>query len=229
MGSILGKKVGMTNIFNRDGAFVPVTVIEAGPCVIVGLKTIDREGYAAMTIAYGEKKKSRVKKPEAGFFKKIGIEAKKTIKEVRLGKNPECKVGDIIAAGIFKVGDFVDITGTTKGKGFQGGMKRWNWAGGGGGHGSMFHRAPGSIGASSYPSRVHKGKTMPGHMGNVRNTVQNLEIVEVDEQNGLLAVRGGVPGPRGSLLFIKHAKKIKPAGSTGAAKQEDAKNSKAKV
>ena len=209
MASILGKKIGMTNIFDNEGRFVPVTVIEAGPSVVLGTRTKDKEGYTAMVLGYEDKKESKVKKPEAGWFKKIGISPKKTVKEVRLFTNPECKTGEVISVNLFKAGDFIDVTGTSIGKGFQGGMKRWHWSGGEKGHGSMFHRAPGSIGASSYPSQVHKGKTLPGHMGNVKKTIQNLEIMEVDEAKNLIAVKGGVPGHKGNILFIRHAKKIK--------------------
>jgi large subunit ribosomal protein L3 len=154
---ILGKKIGMTNIFDQEGRFVPVTLIEAGPCPVLKIKSKDKYGYSAILLGYGEKKPSKITRPQGGWFKKLKTSPKKIIKELRSEDAPKYKTGDIIGVSIFKAGDYVDISGTTIGKGFQGGVKRWNWAGGDAGHGSMFHRAPGSIGASSFPSRVFNG------------------------------------------------------------------------
>ena len=208
MNGLLGRKLGMTNIFDANGQFVPVTVIETGPCSVLETKTMEKEGYYAVVLGYEDKKLKKVKKPEKGWFDKIKIAPKRVVKEIRLDGPPEYKVGDAIKVGMFKAGDYVDVSGTSKGKGFQGGVKRWGWKGGESGHGSMHHRAPGSIGASSYPSRVFKGQHLPGHMGNVRRTVQSLEIIIVDEENNTVAVRGSVPGARGTLLFVKYAKKV---------------------
>jgi len=207
MAGILGKKIGMTNIFDEAGAFVPVTLIEAGPCFILGRKTREDSDYSAVVLGYEEKKPSKTKQPEKKYFSKIKVTPKKTIREIRLEGPPELKVGDQIGAGVFKSGDYVDVSGISKGKGFQGGMKRWHWSGGEAGHGSMFHRAPGSIGASSFPSRVHKGKTMPGHMGASKNTVQNLKVMIVEEDRNIIALKGSVPGHRGTILLVRHAKK----------------------
>jgi len=203
MNGLLGKKIGMTNIFDQEGRFVPVTLIEAGPCLVLDIKTKEKCGYSAVILGYGQKKPSRVKMPQKKWPVRV-------IKEIRTDRPAAVKVGDKIGVGLFKSGDYVDISGTTIGKGFQGGMKRWGWRGGGSGHGSMFHRAPGSIGASSYPSRVHKGKTMPGHMGAVKRTTQNLKIVSVDEEKNMFSIKGSVAGHRGSFLVIKHAKKRPP-------------------
>ncbi|MBN1353671.1 MAG: 50S ribosomal protein L3 [Candidatus Omnitrophica bacterium] len=210
MASILGKKIGMTNVFDEEGYFIPVTIIEAGPCYILGIKTVDKDGYSAVVLGYGEKKPKQVKKPEKGWFDKLKITPKKVVREIRLANGAGYKVGDALNVNIFKNGDYIDVSGTTIGKGFQGGVKRWHWRGGDGSHGSMFHRAPGSIGASSYPSRVHKGKTLPGHMGNVKRTIQNLKLVGVDPEKNLLIVKGSVPGHKGSLLTVSHAKKRPP-------------------
>ena len=208
MNGLLGRKLGMTNIFDANGSFVPVTLIETGPCFVLETKTLEKGGYYAVVLGYEDKKPKKVIKPEKGWFDKIKITPKKVVKEIRLDGPPEYKVGDALMVGMFKAGDYVDVSGASKGKGFQGGVKRWGWKGGESGHGSMHHRAPGSIGASSYPSRVFKGQHLPGHMGNVRRTVQSLEIIIVDEENNLVAVRGSVPGARGTLLFVKYAKKV---------------------
>lgn len=203
MTGILGRKIGMTNVFDKEGRFVPVTLIEAGPCPVLDTRTKEKGGYFAMVLGYGQKKPSRVRKPQ----KKWPV---RFIREIRLDRPAAFKAGDKIAVNIFKEGEYLDITGTTIGKGFQGGMKRWGWRGGDKSHGSMFHRAPGSIGASSFPSRVHKGKTLPGHMGAVKRTMQNLKIVSVDQEKNILAVKGSIPGHKGSFLVIKHAKKKPP-------------------
>jgi len=210
MNGILGKKIGMTNIFDKDGYFVPVTVIEAGPCYVLGTKTQEKEGYQAVILGYGELKPEKAKKPQKAWFGKLKMAPKRMIKEIRTDKAAEYKVGDKISIKIFKAGDYVDVSGTTKGKGFQGVVRRWKWKGGDRGHGSMFHRAPGSIGASSDPSRVFKGHPLPGHMGAKKRTIQNLEIVDVNEEKGLLLIKGAVPGHKNSYVLIRHAKKIAP-------------------
>jgi len=208
MNGILGKKLGMTNIFNEGGGFIPVTLIEAGPCSVLDAKTKDKAGYAAVVLGYGDIKPSKVNNSQKKQFDKLKISPRRVVRELRHDEAmPEVKPGDTVNVSIFKAGDFVDVTGTNIGKGFQGGMKRWNWRGGESGHGSMFHRRVGSVGASSYPSRVHKGKTMPGHMGSRRNTIQNLKVVSVEEEKNLLAVMGSVPGHAGGYLVIRHAKK----------------------
>jgi len=226
MAGILGRKIGMTNIFDNNGRVVPVTLIEAGPCFVVALKTKEKDGYAALALGYGEVKEKKVTKPQKGIFDKIKITPKKIIKEIRLKAPTTHKIGDEIGVNVFKVGDYIDVSGRTIGKGFQGGMKRWNWSGGQAGHGSMFHRAVGSIGASSYPSRVHKGKTMPGHMGAVMRTVQSLEVMDVDAEKKLLAVRGSVSGHKDTLLFIRHAKKRSRVEVKGDKAKKDDKKAK---
>ncbi len=210
---ILGKKIGMTQVFGADGRVAAVTVIEAGPCVIMGI------GAKNVKVGFGDVKERKLKKPQRGEFKKLNLAAKRTIRELRIADKGEWKVGDEIKVDIFKDGDFVDIIGTSIGKGFQGGMKRWGWHGTPQSHGSMAHRRIGSVGASADPSRILKGKTMPGQMGNVRVTVQNLKVVKVDAANHLLVVAGAVPGPKNGLLEIRRAIKKKP--------KEDAKDEKA--
>lgn len=193
---VLGKKIGMTHIFDEDGKYVSVTLIEAEPSLVLGIRTGKKNGYSALQLGIGSRKKTHKNKPKKIF-----------IREIRLKENPTSKIGDLIGADAFGVGDYVDVTGTSKGKGFQGGVKRWGWRGGDKGHGSMHHRRVGSIGASSFPSRVHKGKTMPGHMGSEKKTVQNLKVVMVDKGNNLLIVKGAVPGHNNGYLIIKEAKK----------------------
>ena len=182
---ILGKKIGMTQIFKENGKSVPVTVIEAGPCQIIQVKNKSRDGYFALQLGFDAKKESKVKRVEFGHFKKAKVSPKKFIKEIRLaeGEDEKYKAGEEILVDIFKQGDFVDVCGVSIGCGFQGGVKRWHWKGGGSGHGSMFHRAPGSIGSGSAdPSRVFKGHHLPGHMGAERKTIQSLEVIEVDKR-----------------------------------------------
>ena len=216
MNGILGKKLGMTNLFNAKGNFVPVTIIEAGPCHVVGIRTKQKEGYSAVLLGFEEIKDKHVANPQKKWFQKISVSPKRYVKEIRINEDPQHKIGDKVAvSAIFKKGDYVDVRGTTIGKGFQGGMKRWNWAGGEEGHGSMFHRAPGSIGASSFPSRVFKGQHLPGHMGAVKQTIQNLEVVDIDEEKNLLLVKGSVTGHDGTFLVIKQAKKKKSKKISG--------------
>ncbi|MBL7158652.1 MAG: 50S ribosomal protein L3 [Candidatus Omnitrophica bacterium] len=224
---ILGKKIGMTNIFDDNGRFVPVTLIEAGPCAVLGKKTEEKSGYCALLLGYSDKKAKRTTLPVRKWFEKLGVSPKKMVKEIRTAKEAPYEIGDIIDAGIFKEGDWVDVTGITKGKGFQGGMKRWNWAGGVGSHGSMFHRAPGSIGASSYPSRVWKGQHLPGHMGAKKTTAQNLKIVKVEKDKNILMIKGAVPGHKGCFLLINDAKKHPNVREAKQEKKKEDEKSKA--
>lgn len=198
---ILGKKIGMTQIFTEEGVFVPVTVIEAGPCVI--LKVLKDK----LMIGFGVKKEKKTLKPEIGFYKKINVKPSAFVKEIPFDVTENISVGQQITVDIFKEKDFVDIAGTTIGKGFQGGVKRWGWAGGPSGHGSMHHRRVGSVGGSSYPSRLWKGLHLPGRMGNNRKTIQNLEIVKVYKDKNMILVKGSVPGSDNGYLEIKFAKK----------------------
>lgn len=205
MVGILGKKIGMTQVFNEKGMPIVVTVIEAGPCPVLQVKTKDKDKYSAIQVGFLEKRASLVTKPELGHLKKANATPKKFIKEIKGIDN--YKIGDIIDVSVFNKGEFVDVIGTSIGKGFQGGMKRHNWRGGEAGHGSMHHRAPGSIGASSFPSRVHKGHGLPGHMGFDKITTQNLEVIQIDKENNLLVVKGAVPGHKNGFLVIREAKK----------------------
>jgi large subunit ribosomal protein L3 len=204
---ILGKKIGMTQIFRENGLRIPVTVIEAGPCFILQVKKNQTDGYCAIQFGFDEKKELRTKKPDLNRFKKVSVTPKRFIREIRTTENENYQLGQRITVEIFNVGDYVDVTGISIGKGFQGGMKRWHWKGGPKTHGSTSHRRPGSIGSSSDPSRVFKGHHLPGHMGQDKVTVQNLEVIKVDRENNLLAVKGAVPGHRNSYLIIKKAKK----------------------
>ena len=201
--ALLGKKLGMTRIFTEDGRWIPVTVLEAGPCTVMQVKTSERDGYESVQIGFGEAKKSRVNTPELGHQAKVGDAVHRRLREVPPAAGSELNAGDEVRVDIFAVGEFVDVAGTTKGKGFAGVQKRHSFKGGPGGHGSNFHRAPGSIGQSADPAKVIKGKRMPGHMGNVRRTVQNIEIVKVDPEKNLLVVRGAVPGANGGYVEVK--------------------------
>jgi len=201
MKTLLGTKLGMTQYFNEDGTVVRCTVVQAGPCVVTQKKTVENDGYAATQIAYGDVKPKRLTKPVLGHFKKAGVAPKRHLVEVR-GEDGSV-VGDAITVEVFAPGDKVKVTGISKGKGFQGVMKRHNFKGGRATHGSMFHRAPGSIGGSSYPSRVWPGMRMGGQMGAEQVTVRNLEIAQVDAENNLLLVKGAVPGPKGGYVVIK--------------------------
>lgn len=209
---IIGKKIGMTQFFKEDGTHVPVTLIEAGPCPILQVKNKDKDGYVALQLGFGQKHERLLNKPLKGHFKKSGVKSVRAIKEIHVDSLEGYKTGQIIDVDIFDAGDFVDVTGISIGKGFQGGMKRWNWTGGKGSHGSMHHRRVGSIGASSFPSRVHKGKHMAGRMGGVQRTVQNLEIIKVDKEKHLMVIKGSVPGNENSYLMIKESLK-KPKGA----------------
>jgi len=205
----MGKKLGMTQIFTADGRRVPVTIIEAGPCVVLQKKTVATDGYDAVQVGFEAKATHRVSKPQMGHFKKAGKGAFSTLREFTADNVDEFKVGDEITCGeLFKIGDIVDVTGTSKGKGFQGVIKRWNFSGGRMSHGSHFHRAPGSIGCSAWPSRVFKGKKMAGQMGNERSTTQNLAIVDVRPEENLLYIKGAIPGPRNGVVMIQRGTKV---------------------
>ncbi len=209
MEGILGKKLGMTQVFGEGGAMVPVTVLEVGPCLVVQRKTKETDGYEAVQIGFVENSKPmrKVNRPMQGHFKKAGVGAARRVAEFKIDAGAEWKAGDEIKASLFAIGDFVDIVGTSKGKGFQGVVKRHGFAGGRATHGSMFHRAPGSIGASSFPSRVYPGMRAAGRMGGARITTKNLKVVAVDAEKNLLLVRGAVPGATGSYVAVKRAKK----------------------
>jgi len=200
---IIGKKIGMTQIFDEAGKVIPVTVVEAGPCVVVQKKTVENDGYAALQLGYGDMKVQRVNKPMKGHFDKADVACKKTLKEFRFEDCDSLNVGDIIKADTFAVGDIVDVSGVSKGKGFAGAIKRHNQHRLKETHGTgPVHREAGSMGACSSPSRIYKGKGMPGHMGAEQVTVQNLEIVKIDEENNLIAIKGAVPGPKGGIVCI---------------------------
>lgn len=205
-GGIIGKKLGMTQIFDSDGLAVPVTVIEAGPCFVVQKKTSDRDGYEALQLGFERRALAKFTKPLKGHFDKHGAKSGfKHLKEFRLQDAGPYEVGQEITVEHFVIGERVNVIGTSKGRGFTGTVKRWNFARGPMTHGSMSHRAPGSIGASAYPSRVLKGKKLPGHMGNTRVTVKNLEVIDVRPDENLLMIRGAVPGPRQGLVLIHKA------------------------
>jgi large subunit ribosomal protein L3 len=200
---IIGKKIGMTQIFDEAGKVIPVTVVEAGPCVVVQKKTVDNDGYAALQLGFGGVKVQRMNKPMKGHFDKADVACKKILKEFRFEDCDTLNVGDIIKADTFTVGDIVDVSGTSKGKGFAGAIKRHNQHRLKETHGTgPVHREAGSMGACSSPSRIFKGKGMPGHMGAEQVTVQNLEIVKIDEENNLIAIKGAVPGPKGGIVCI---------------------------
>jgi large subunit ribosomal protein L3 len=204
---IIGKKVGMTQTFGDNGNVFPVTIITAGPCTVIQRKTMEKDGYVAVQIGFNEKSEVKhVNKPLEGHFNKAGVPPVKFIREFPVDAKSKVKEGDQIFVDMFSVGDKVDVIGTSKGKGFAGVMKRWGHRGGKETHGSMFHRRPGSIGASAYPSRVMKGKKLPGRMGNERVGIKNLTVIETDKEKNLLVVKGAVPGAAGGYLLIKKSK-----------------------
>lgn len=219
--AILGTKVGMTQIFSEDGTLVPVTVLQAGPCYVTQIKTVENDGYSAVQVGYVDKKDKIINKDasgkkkivnrhgatkaEKGHFEKAGVSSKRYVREFKFENAGDYKLADEIKADIFAAGDKVDATAITKGKGFQGTIKRFGQHRGPMTHGSKFHRHQGSNGACSSPSRVFKGKGMPGHMGGVKATIQNLEVIRVDAENNLLLIKGSVPGPRKSLITIKES------------------------
>jgi len=201
--AIVGKKLGMTQLFDANGNVVPVTVIEAGPCAISQKKTTENDGYEAIQVGFGDLKASKVNKPMKGHFAKGDVAPKKVLREFRFDDCSAYNVGDIIKADVFAEGDKVDVRGTSKGKGYAGVIKRWNFAHLKESHGTgPVHRHGGSLGASSTPSRVMKGKKMAGHLGNERVTVQNLEVVKIDVENNIIAVKGAVPGPKGAIVVV---------------------------
>jgi large subunit ribosomal protein L3 len=204
---IIGKKLGMTQLFSDDGSVTPVTVIKAGPCIVVQKKTVNTDGYNAVQLGLVEDKgPRRVNKPTEGHFKRAGVPPTRVLREVRVDTGDEAtNVGDKVLVDIFNENDLVEVIGKSKGRGFAGFMKRHGFHGGRASHGSMFHRAPGGIGASAYPSRVFKGTKMAGHMGNERKTIKNLRVVAVDAENNLLMIHGAVPGPNGAYVLIKKA------------------------
>jgi len=208
---LLGRKLGCTSVFREDGSRVAVTVIEAGPCTILDRRTPERDGYAAVQLGFAPKKMQRVPKPLQGHFKRAHAGAFYLLREFRVDDVESYRPGQTVTASIFRPGDRVDVSGTTKGKGFQGGVKRHHWRGGRASHGSMFHRAPGSIGASAWPSHVVRGHRMPGHMGNVRRTVQNVEVVQVRPEENLIVIAGAIPGPRNGYIEIREGRDARTA------------------
>ena len=207
--AILAKKIGMTQIFLEDGKLLPVTVVEAGPCVVIQKKTVETDGYNAVKVAFGEIREKLVNKPKKGEFAKANVAAKRYIKEFRLDDISNINVGDEIKVDVFAAGDTIDATGVTKGHGFAGVIKRHGSHRGPMGHGSMYHRRPGSMGATSDPGRVFKGKKLPGHMGVNNVTILNLDVVKVDAEKNLLFIKGSVPGVKGSLLSLRDSVKSK--------------------
>ncbi|MEY8382873.1 50S ribosomal protein L3 [Christensenellaceae bacterium 44-20] len=205
MKAILGKKVGMTQIFTEEGNVVPVTVVEAGPCVVVAKKTIESDGYNAIQVGFGAVKENRVNKPEAGHFKKAGVEMRKVLREFRTDDVASYEIGQEIKADVFENGDIIDVTGTSKGKGYAGAIKRYGQHRGPMAHGSKYHRGHGSMGTRV--AKVYKGHHMPGHLGNVKKTIQNLRIVGVDAERNMLLIRGSIPGANGQVVTVKKAVK----------------------
>jgi large subunit ribosomal protein L3 len=204
---LVARKRGMTQVFSDNGNIIPVTVLEAGPCTVVQVKSLAHDGYEALQIGF-EPKKKNVNKPMAGHFKKANVGATRTLREIRLKTTEGYQVGQSVTVDVFSPGELVDVSGVTKGQGFQGGVKRHGWSGGDATHGSMFHRAPGSIGASSDPSRVFPGHRLPGRMGAVRRTVAHLEVVRVMAEQNLLLVKGAVPGATGGLVLVRKSVKL---------------------
>ena len=215
--AIIGKKVGMTQIFDETGKVIPVTVVEAGPCVVTQKKTVETDGYASVQLGFEDVKEHKLTKPEAGHFKKAGVEAKRHLKEFRLEKAAEMNVGDVVKADVFAAGDWIDVTGISKGHGYQGVIKRH------GAHrtdmthgGGPVHRHAGSMGASSHQSRIFPGKIGAGQMGNEQVTIENLQIVQVDAELNMIAIKGAIPGPKGGLVFIRNTVKTHKVKQAGA-------------
>ena len=205
--ALIGRKVGMTQIFDEEGKVIPVTAIEVGPCTVTQIKTVEQDGYTAVQLGFGDVKERKLNKPELGHLSKNKLAPKKYLREFRLDSVEGMKVGDELKADVFAVGDKVDIQGTSKGKGFQGVIKRHGQSRGPMGHGSMYHRRPGSMGPTSTPGRVFPGKNLPGHMGVETVTIQNLEVVKVDLDKNVILVKGSVPGAKGAILKIKSSVK----------------------
>ncbi|WP_313134914.1 50S ribosomal protein L3 [Anaerocolumna sp.] len=205
--ALLATKVGMTQIFNENGALIPVTVLQAGPCAVTQVKTVENDGYSAVQVGFGDIREILVNKPRKGHFAKAGVANKKYLKEFKFENAADFTVGQEIKVDIFVEGDKIDATGTSKGKGFQGAIKRHGQSRGPMAHGSKFHRHAGSSGAATSPGRVFKGKKMPGQMGNVKVTVQNLEVVKIDTENNVILVKGSVPGPKKAMVILKQSVK----------------------
>ena len=205
--AIIGKKVGMTQIFDESGKVIPVTVVEAGPCVVTQKKTVETDGYVAVQLGFGDVAEKKLSKPEAGHLKKAGVAPKKYLKEFKLDGAADMNVGDEVKADTFAAGDKIDVTGISKGHGYSGVIQRWNQHTGPMAHGSKYHRGVGSLSANSDPSRVFKNKKMAGRYGGEKVTVQNLEIVRVDAERNLILIKGAVPGAKGCLLFIRNTVK----------------------
>lgn len=197
----------MTQIFDENGRVIPVTVVEAGPCVVVQKKTVETDGYDAIQVGFGELREKLVNKPRKGHFAKAGVSLRRTLKEFRMEDVANYNVGDEIKVDTFEIGDKVDVSGVSKGKGFQGTIKRWNASRGPMSHGSKFHRAPGSMGAASDPSRTFKNKRMPGHMGSKNTTVLNLEVVKIMPEKNIILIKGGIPGPNKGTVVIRNSVK----------------------
>jgi len=213
---LLAKKVGMTQLFNEHGRAVAVTVLQAGPCIVTQVKTQKQDGYQAVQVGFGPVKDKQLTKPMQGHFKKAGVGPFRYLREFRLLDGDAYSVGQQLTVEVFKEGELVDVTGTSIGRGFQGGVKRWHWKGGPASHGSMSHRAPGSIGSTTFPGRVIRGHHLPGHMGFDRVTVQNLRVMKVDPQANLLLVEGAIPGPARRLVTVNRS--VKKPGKIVAAK-----------
>ena len=209
MKGLIGKKLGMTSVYDENGAAVPVTVIEAGPCVVVQRKDSEKDGYAAVQLGFEDQKEQRLNKPALGHFKKAGVDAKRVLKEFRVEESAEVNVGDVVDANAFAEVNYVDIVATGKGRGYQGVVKRYDFGGGRASHGGGWTRRTGSIGMCEFPARVFKGKKMPGQMGGKRVTTQNLKVVQVRAEENLILVKGSVPGANGDIVTIKEALKKK--------------------
>lgn len=203
--AILGKKLGMTQMFLADGTMIPVTVVQAGPCPVVQKKTVEHDGYDAVQVGFSEIREKLANKPKAGHFKKAGVAVCRYIREFKLDDAASYEVGQTIKADVFQTGDKVDVSGTSKGKGFAGAIKRWNQARGRKTHGSHSYRVAGSMGACTYPGEVFKTKHLPGHMGHEKVTIQNLEVVRVDVERNLLLIKGAVPGPKNGMVAVRSA------------------------
>jgi large subunit ribosomal protein L3 len=209
LNTLIGKKVGMTQVFDKENRLIPVTVIEVGPCTVSQVKTQATDGYNAIQIGFGDKKASRLTKSLEGHYKKAGVVPAQTSAEVRTDDTPAQKVGDVLSASVFAEGQFVDVIGVMKGRGFQGVMKRHNFAGGPAAHGSMFHRRGGSYGMRQTPGHIFPGKKMPGHMGDARRTQQNLQVVRVIADKNIILVKGSIPGANDCVVYVRDAKKGK--------------------
>lgn len=205
---LIGRKLGMTQIFWEDGSVIPVTVIEAGPCVVIQKKTVETDGYNAVQLGFERAKEKKVTKPLKGHFNRADKGFFRILREFRVGSPESYEVGQEMKADLYNVGDYVDVIGTTRGRGFAGVVKRYGFKGGRATHGSMFHRAPGSVGSSAYPSHVFKGKRLPGHMGSERQTVQNLLVLGVRAESNQILVKGSIPGSKNSIVLIKDAIKM---------------------